>query len=108
MEDAILMVILGTAVLNYFPRMLPMVFLSRARVPEILSEWLGFIPAAVLAALVAPEIFMAESHISLSLGNKALLAALPTFLAAVLTKSLAVTLVTGVAAAAALYHFMGI
>lgn len=107
MESTVFIVILGAAVVNYLPRMLPLVLLSRIRIPETLADWLGFVPAAVLAALVAPEIFMSGGHLDISAGNKNLLAAIPTFLAAVLTKSLAATLLAGIAAAAAL-HYLGL
>lgn len=100
--------ILGASLVNYIPRMLPVVFLSKIRIPEALSQWLDFVPATVLAALVAQEVLMPGGGLDLSLGNKSLLAAVPTMAAAILTRSLALTLLAGIAAAAALHYFLGI
>ena len=48
--------ILGT----FLPRVLPMTILAGRPLPEAARVWLGFVPAAVLAALVAPEIFLVD------------------------------------------------
>lgn len=108
MESKILIVILGASLVNYIPRMLPAVFLSKIRIPGALSQWLDFVPAAVLAALVAQEVCMPGGGLDLSLANKNLLAALPTLAAAILTRSLALTLLAGIASAAALHYFLGL
>ena len=75
--------VLGTAL----PRALPM--------PPKARRWLSFVPAAILAALVAPDIFLREGALFLSTDNMFLLAAPPTILVAWKTRSLFATLAAG-------------
>lgn len=106
MEKTVLVVIIGAALINYLPRMLPLVFLSKINMPGVVSDWLGFIPAAVLAALVAPEIFLQGGSPVVGLENKNLLAAIPCFAVAIKTKSLALTLLAGMGTMALLNAFL--
>jgi len=77
------------------PRILPLVVLSRLTIPPLVLQWLKFIPVAVLASLLAPELFLSEGSLNLSLDNQVLLAAIPTFGAAFYTKNLFYTVFTG-------------
>ncbi len=94
--------ILGMWVANYLPRMLPMVVLSRLKIPQQVIWWLGFVPAAVLGAIIAPSILMPDNRLLLSWHNNHLVAAIPAFAAAVKTRSLVWTLLAGMAAMALL------
>ncbi|MCG0278065.1 MAG: AzlD domain-containing protein [Thermanaeromonas sp.] len=97
MDRQILLVILGMALVTYLPRMLPLVILSRTQLPNIFLRWLSYIPAAVLAALLAPALFLPEGRFAL-VGNPYLLAAIPTSLIAIRTRSIALTILCGMAA----------
>lgn len=90
--------ILGT----FLPRVLPMTLLAGRPLPEAARVWLGFVPAAILAALVAPEIFLVDGKLALGTDNIFLLAALPSIFVAWKTKSLFATLAVGMASAALL------
>ncbi|CAH2715306.1 MULTISPECIES: AzlD domain-containing protein [Neobacillus] len=93
---AILLIILGTAIVTFIPRVLPLMVLSRFELPEWGIRWLSFIPISVMAALVGQEILMADGEISLSAGNVEILAAIPTFFIAIKTRSLLATVLTGI------------
>lgn len=80
---------------TYLSRMLPLVLLSRMNIPPLILSWLRFIPVAVLAALLAPEIMMDGTNLKLGMDNLSLWAALPCFLAAFVTKNLFVTVFSG-------------
>ena len=80
---------------TYLPRMLPLVVLSRRRLPIWFSEWLELIPAAILSALLAPTLLAGAEPRAFCLGNPELLAAVPTLLCAIRTRSLAGTVVVG-------------
>lgn len=82
---------LGTAL----PRALPMTLLADRPMPFRVRRWLAFVPAAILAALVAPDIFLREGELFVSTDNMFLLAALPTILVAWKTRSLFATLAAG-------------
>jgi len=97
MDRQVLLVILGMALVTYLPRMLPLVILSRTQLPNIFLRWLSYIPAAVLAALLTPALFLPEGRFAL-VGNPYLLAAIPTSLIAIRTRSIALTILCGMAA----------
>ena len=92
-----LLLVLAMGVVTYLPRMLPLVVLSRQRLPLWLSEWLELIPAAILSAMIAPSLFAHSSPRVLALGKPELLAAVPTLLFGLKTRSLALTVLVGMA-----------
>ncbi|BAD39441.1 AzlD domain-containing protein [Symbiobacterium thermophilum] len=101
----VLLLFLGMALVTYLPRMLPIVVLSRFRLPPLVLRWLEFIPAAVLSALLAQGLLLDGGQLSLPPGNPALLAALPAFAVAIWTRSLMGTVLAGIAAMALLRAF---
>lgn len=82
-------------VVTYIPRMLPLVILSRMQIPPLVLKWLGFIPLAVLASLLGPELLLKDAGLNLSLNNPFLLAAIPSFFIAAKTKNLFYTVFMG-------------
>ncbi len=90
-----LLLILAMGAVTYLPRMLPLVVLSRQKLPAWFAEWLELIPPAILSALLAPTLFAHSAPRSLAFDKLELLAALPTLLCALKTRSLAATVVTG-------------
>ncbi len=107
MDAKILMVIVGMAAVTYFPRMLPLVVLSKIEIPPVVLRWLGFIPVAVLSSLLAPELLVTGQRFDVSLSNHYLLAALPCFLVAYKTKNLFYTVFTGMACLVILTRLWG-
>lgn len=92
-----LLLVLGMGAVTYLPRWIPLIFLSRRRLPEGFRQWLEFIPAAVLSALILPALVTAGEPRHLDLLQPALLASIPTLLVAWKTRSLAGTVVAGMA-----------
>ncbi|MGZ0052256.1 AzlD domain-containing protein [Brevibacillus gelatini] len=90
----VFLIILGSALVTFLPRVLPLMVLSRMELPEWGVRWLHYVPIAVMAALVGQELFLQEGKLSL-LANVELLAAIPTFLVAIITRSLLGTVVVG-------------
>ncbi|GFN32216.1 AzlD domain-containing protein [Paenibacillus xylaniclasticus] len=93
---SILWIIVGSSIVTVLPRVLPLMLLSRLQLPDGVLRWLNHIPIAVMAALVGQELLMQDGELSSIQDNVELLAALPTFLMAVLTRSLLGTVVVGV------------
>lgn len=90
-----LYLILAMGAVTYLPRMLPLMLLSRRELPAWLAEWLELIPAAILSALIAPTIFAHGNPRVISLGKPELIAAIPTLIFALKTRSLAGTVLIG-------------
>jgi branched-subunit amino acid transport protein len=92
--DSYLICILGMGLVTYIPRWLPLVLLPQRDIPEVAKEWLGFIPACNLSALVAPAIFL-DSAGGVQFMNSKTLAAVPTLIFALKTRSLGGTVLVG-------------
>lgn len=101
-RPAILLMIMGMALVTYLPRMLPLVVLSRFRLPPLLLRWLEFVPVAVLSALLAQGLLVRDARLALPPTQWDLLAAIPAFAAAIWTRSLMTTVLVGIGAMALL------
>jgi branched-subunit amino acid transport protein len=87
----------GMGLVTYLPRWAPLLFLSERKLPDWLVEWLDLIPAAILAALVAPALVVAGEPRHLDFLRPELAAAVPTLWFARKTRSLAGAVVLGMA-----------
>jgi branched-subunit amino acid transport protein len=90
-----LAVIFGMGLVTFLPRWLPLVYLTKRSLPSWLAEWLDLIPAAILSALLLPELLTSGVPRNLDFMRPELMVAVPTFLFAVVTKSLGGTVIVG-------------
>ncbi len=96
-EKIVLLTIFGMAVVTYIPRVFPLLALTGRKLPEVVKSWLGYVPAAVLAAMLLPSLVMSDGRMAINGSNLFLWAALPTFAAAILTRNLFVPVLVGMA-----------
>jgi branched-subunit amino acid transport protein len=107
-RPAILLLFLGMALVTYLPRMLPLILLSKFQFAPALLNWLGFVPVAVLSALLAKSLLVTGAgRLALPPAHLELLAALPAFAVAIRTRSLMGTVLTGIVAIALLRVVIG-
>ncbi|MCG8532029.1 MAG: AzlD domain-containing protein [Desulfovibrionales bacterium] len=104
-QELIFYTLIGMMLVTYLPRVLPIAFLANKQLPQAVTDWLGFVPAAILAALLAPSLFIHDDVFDLSFDNQYLWSAIPVFLVAIKTKSFFGTIVTGMAVIA-LWRFL--
>jgi len=90
-----LAVILGMGLVTFLPRWLPLLYLTKRSLPAWLIEWLDFIPAAILSAILLPALVTDAATRAVDLGRPEFIVAVPTFVFAILTKSLGGTVVVG-------------
>jgi len=96
MDDVtILIMILGMALVTYLPRIVPLFAFSDKKLPDVIISWLRYVPAAVLSAMLLPTIILVDGTVSIGLENLFFLAAVPTFITAILTKSLFPPVIVG-------------
>ncbi len=79
--------ILGCTLVTVLPRIVPLMYLSVESLPKSALDWLSFVPVAVMAALLFPDIFYYGGKINLTLNNTALLAAIPSLFISWYTRS---------------------
>ncbi|WP_432700309.1 AzlD domain-containing protein [Kluyvera cryocrescens] len=105
MERNILLAILASAAVTALMRVVPVLLLSRFRMPPVLQQWLSFIPAAIMAAIITAELLgkpaLNSSGISISL-----LAAAVATLVGVLSRSLFATVLAGMVAFTGLSYLL--
>lgn len=104
---SVLWVIVGAGAVTVAPRVLPLVLLSRLTLPPGLVTWLGYIPIAVLSALLAQAALLVNGRVALPPHNLSALAVLPALVVAVYTRSLIWTVLGGMAAMALLRLLLG-
>ena len=93
----ILWIILGTSIVTFIPRVLPLVVLSKMQLPDWGLRWLSYVPISVMAALVGQELLLSDGELVPFLENLEVWAAVPTFLVAIFTRSLLGTVLVGLA-----------
>jgi branched-subunit amino acid transport protein len=92
-----LLMVLGMGIVTYLPRWLPLVLLSRRPLPDWLRQWLEFLPVALLSALILPALVTTGEPRNLTLLQPALWVSIPTWIVAWTSRSLAGTVITGMA-----------
>ena len=88
-------IVLGMSLVTFLPRFFPVYFLSGRTLPGWFIEWLDLIPAAVLSALLLPELVTTGTPRLFMPYKLDMIVAIPTLLFALKTKSLGGTVVTG-------------
>ena len=92
------LLILAVGLITYATRLSFIVLLDRMDVPEWFTRALRFVPAAVLSAIIAPELVSYNGALDLSLRNPQLLSGVLAVLVAWRTKSIFLTILAGMAA----------
>lgn len=91
------LVLLGMGLITYVIRASFLLFAERLTLSPRLKRALRYVPAAVLAAIIAPALLLPEGNIALS-GNARLLAGLAAALAAYFKRSILLTILVGMGA----------
>ncbi|MFV0439269.1 MAG: AzlD domain-containing protein [Desulfopila sp.] len=105
-QASVFLTIVGMGLVTYLPRLLPMLLLSRRRLAPWIGRWLAFVPATVLAALLAPGLVCPEGTLAIRVDNLFLLAAIPTFFVAWRWKSFFATIAAGMVVVAVARYFL--
>ena len=87
--------IFGMWLVSFIPRWVPLFFLSKRKMPELLIEWLDLIPVAILSALLFPALLTKGVPRLFMPFSTEMMVAVPTFVFAWFSRSLGGTLITG-------------
>ena len=94
--DLLIVVVIGAG--TYLTRLSFVAVFARSGVPQWLRAPLRYVAPAVLAAIVAPAVIAPDGVVDVSTTNPKFLAGALALLVAIRTKSVAWTIVTGMAA----------
>ncbi|MBU1170593.1 MAG: AzlD domain-containing protein [Proteobacteria bacterium] len=90
-----MLLILGMCMVTFLPRWLPVFFLSNRQLPTWFEKWLELIPVALLSAILLPSLIITKNPMGINVFSKELLVAVPTFIIAFYSRSLAGTILGG-------------
>jgi len=92
------LMIIGMGMITYAIRLTPILLLERVGLRAELRQALRFVPAAVLSAIIFPELLMPGGTLDISFGNGRLLAGVLAAVVAWRTKNVLVTIGVGMVA----------
>jgi branched-subunit amino acid transport protein len=84
-----------TGLITFAIRLSFIVFFDKKDYPAALQRWLRYVPAAVFAAIIFPEVFVREGSIDISYGNPRMIAGFLAALVAWRTKNVLLTILAG-------------
>lgn len=99
-------ILIGTAVVTFIPRTLPLILLSKLRLPEYVMKFLRHVPLAVMTALVAQSLMTEGEQWLPPSENIQWIAFIPTVAVALWSRSLLLTVITGIGTMALLAWLM--
>lgn len=92
------LVILGFCV-AFVPRFLPLMLFTKREIPEWFNEWMKFVPVSLFTALVVKDIFIDSKNYQLMFTQiPEMLAAVIVIVIAYRTRSMAISVITGLIA----------
>lgn len=98
-DMAYLLLILGCAAVTFLPRVLPFALVRNLKLPQSFLKWLSYIPICLMSALLVQGVIR-ETGSAPAVNLPDLLVLLLTLLIAIKTKSLLITVLSGVVLAA--------
>ena len=105
-SNPLILLFLGMFVVTYLPRVLPLTILSRVTLPRFIIGVLGYVPIAILSALLIPSLIMSGGNIDFSFNNSLLIAGILTAIISIFTKKLVLIVVFGIIITALLVNFV--
>lgn len=90
------LIIGGMALVTYIPRVLPLLTLNEDMLPPLVRRALGYVPLAVLSAIIAPAYIPSEDWFQFTLDGH-LVAGIGAIIAARVTKNTFATIAVGMA-----------
>ncbi|HKQ25587.1 MAG TPA: AzlD domain-containing protein [Burkholderiales bacterium] len=92
------LVVIVAGALTFLIRLSFIALLANWQLPPLLQRALGFVPPAVMTAIVLPELLIREGHLAASLDNHRLIAGMVAILVAWRFKKIMPTIVVGMTA----------
>jgi len=97
MRTEVILTLIGMGIVTYFTRSFFIVFLNGEVLPPFVKRWLGFVPVAVLTAIIAPIIIAPGGKLHLTYDSPYLIAGVFTAVVAAVSKNLIITVISGIA-----------
>ncbi|WP_416047614.1 AzlD domain-containing protein [Cupriavidus basilensis] len=102
----LLLVFIGAGLATFLIRLSFIAVEGRVRLPSWFRTALQFVPAAMLSALIAPDLLMRDGHVDIGPGNARLAAGLVAIVIAARTRSIGWTIAGGMGTLIALTYLL--
>ncbi|HHA5930834.1 TPA: AzlD domain-containing protein [Staphylococcus aureus] len=101
-----LILILLCGIVTLLIRIIPFIMISKVQLPDVVVRWLSFIPITLFTALVIDSIIQQTPHgEGYTLNIHYIIALIPTVILSIITRSLTITIISGIVIMAALRFF---
>ena len=98
MKSSEALLIAGMMLVTFSTRYPVLAILSKAPLPTAVFRALKYVPPAVLAAIIVPEVLLPDGKLQLDYNNASLIASLVAAIVAWRTKNLLLTIIIGMSA----------
>lgn len=95
-----LLVILGCGLVTWLPRVIPFLLVRKVHIPQIITDFLSYIPLCILTALLVQSLTLYQKVTWPVMHTEYILAAIPTIISAIITRNLMWVVIVGMAAMA--------
>lgn len=103
--DSLLLAVALSVIATLALKTVPITLLKGDSLPPLFRRWLDFVPVAVMAALVGPDVFIYDGKFDLSFSNLFLMVSIPTLLVAIFSRNYFVTIAVGIGLVIAARYF---
>lgn len=101
-----LILILLCGIVTLLIRIIPFIMISKVQLPDVVVRWLSFIPITLFTALVIDSIIQQTPHgEGHTLNIPYIIALIPTVILSIITRSLTITIISGIVIMATLRFF---
>ncbi|HDB7064984.1 TPA: AzlD domain-containing protein [Staphylococcus aureus] len=101
-----LILILLCGIVTLLIRIIPFIMISKVQLPDVVVRWLSFIPITLFTALVIDSIIQQTPHgEGYILNIPYIIALIPTVILSIITRSLTITIISGIVIMATLRFF---
>ena len=101
-----ILIILGSGLVTWLPRVIPFLLVRKLQLPEVVIRFLSYVPICILTALFVENLFIVKQGEFPSFNFEYCLAALPTIGVAVLTRNLMWMVIAGMSSMALIRYFI--
>jgi len=95
-DTTFVIIILGTMIVTYIPRMMPLVLLTKTKLPNKVEQFLDYIPIAILGAILSQSLLIRESEVDFSLSNEYIIGGILTIIFAKFIKRVDLIVLFGI------------
>ena len=101
-SNYLFLTIVGCGIATWLSRVLPFILLKKFTLPKAVVEFLSFVPIVIMSTMWFSNLFTAQPGQLPKINMEYLIASVPTLVSAVISKSLLVIVIVGIASLALL------